>query len=92
MHPELGQLSWTAPEKKEIHLVQTKGETEREPDSELMLGGNRLGEFGHKVASSVFLALLYSRLQTLFQWANFFSEAVTEAKGYIKVQVISTCV
>lgn len=57
-----------------------------------MLAQNRRGELGQNVASSVILA---PALQTRTHWANFFFPLLAslrlKVKGYIKVQIICTC-
>ena len=71
--------------------LRARGTEKNEKDSERMLAQNRRGELRQNVASSVILALA---LQTRTHWANFFPSAASlrlKAKGYIKVQIICTC-
>lgn len=71
--------------------IESERDRESEKDSERMLAQNWLGELRQKVAYSVILTLA---LQTWTHWASFFFSAVSlclKAKGYIKVQIICTC-
>lgn len=65
-------------------------ETESKKDSECILAWNQLGELRQKVA---FIVIFTLALQTWTHWANFFPAVCLclKAKGYIKVQIICTC-